>query len=331
MNYTIIITNRDEPRLKQTIDRIWATASPDEILVVNDGCNEQDVDATNLMPWSKPRGVQQCRDYGIEHARNETVIIMDAHMQFRDDGWGEKMAAWSVRNETALGCAVCVSICPATYEIVEDCEHCKERARKLAEIGAETAPPRKRYGATIGKTISSRGEHRTFPSKWNYNGECGEVQSILGGCYVMNRDWYLHGLKRPWAGMRSWGTSEQTISIINWLCGGSCSVLPVEVGHLFRTGEQCEYQANLSLGERLQFMAGVWFNRYRLVDVLPMSDGLRDELLSCLDSTHVRSGIAALVAEWRTLDTDAELKRHLGNQGVTLDDYMLEYKLQEKT
>ena len=220
MNYSIIITNRDEQHLKQTVDRIRATANPDEILVVNDGCDEQDVDAVNLMPWSKPRGVQQCRDYGIEDARNQTLIIMDAHMQFRDDGWASKMARWSESNETAIGCAICVSICPVTYEIVEDCPHCEKKAQRLADMGAAIKPIVKRYGATVGKTIEARGEHRLFPSKWNYTEVRGEVQSVLGGCYVINRDWYLHGLKRPWRGMRSWGMSEQTISIVNWLCGG---------------------------------------------------------------------------------------------------------------
>ena len=248
-------------------------------------------------------------------------------MQFRDDGWAEAMAGWSERNETDLGCAVCVSICPTTYEIVEDCPHCNERAQKLAEIGAETAAPRKRFGATLGKTLDARGEHRIFPSKWNYNGKAGEVQSILGGCYVLQRDWYIHGLKRPWAGMRSWGTSEQTISIINWLCGGSCNVVGVEVGHLFRTGEQCEYQNDLSLGERFDFMAGVWYNRFRLIDVLPMSDELRKEMLLWLAGNHIRSGIVAKLKEWRALDTDSALKSHLLGHGITLDDYLKEYDL----
>jgi glycosyltransferase involved in cell wall biosynthesis len=327
MNYTIVITNRDEPHLKKTVDRILATAKPDEILVVNDGCDEQDVNATNLLPWSKPRGVQQCRDYGIEHARNETIIIMDAHMQFRDDGWADKMAEWSERNETALGCAVCVSICPVTYEIAEDCPHCIERSQKQAELGAKVKPPTKRYGATLGKMLEARGENRIFPSKWNYDGKAGEVQSILGGCYVLNRDWYIHGLARPWAGMRSWGMSEQTISIVNWICGGSSNVLDVEVGHLFRTGEQCEYQNDLSLGERLEFMAGVWYNRFRLIDVLPMSGALHKELSFWLAGNHIRSGVWSKLKQWQAIDTDEALIAHLADQGPTLDDYLKEYDL----
>ena len=339
---SIIIPQRNEPRLRETVERAAETAGPEvEIIVVNDGL--QDVPETVnrlarvVTPWQQPLGLQMCRDYGIEHAHAETVILLDAHMQFRDDsGWLDMLDDWSRANPRGIACAICEGICPDRWAMAFDCEHCKKRADDLERMGAKRpAPPSLRYGARLLWTEKSlaqtgRDEYKVFPSKWHdkKGSAPGPVQSVLGGCYVMQRDWYLNGIGRPWRGMRAWGTSEQTLSICNWLCGGFCECLPVAVGHWFRKPNQVPYASASGEPGGYDHQVGIWFNRWRLLSVLPMADSTRSELLDWLGENHVRSGIEKKVRKWLCMDSESyKLKAHLSAQRRTMEDYRKEWGL----
>lgn len=339
---SVIIPQRNEPRLRETVERVAETAQCEcEIIVVNDGA--QDVPTTVqrlarvVTPWDKPVGLQMCRDYGIGHAQAETVVLLDAHMQFRDgSGWLEMLVDWSMSHDNGIGCAICEGVCADRWQMAFDCDHCKEQADNLERLGAKRpAPPSLRYGARLLWTEKSlaqtgREEYKIFPSKWHDRpgSAPGIVQSVLGGCYVMSRAWYLHGLCRPWRGMRAWGTSEQTLSIVNWLCGGFCECLPVAVGHWFRKPDQVPYSSASGEPGGYEHQIGIWFNRWRLLYVLPMADSLRSELLDWLAENHVRSGIESKVRKWLCMDDQSyKLKDHLSRQKRRMEDYRREWGL----
>jgi len=322
--YSIVITNRNEPHLNDTIMRAIETSDCAEVIVVNDGaCKFGRVAGVRYeTPWKTAKGLQPARDYGIEIAAHDHVILMDAHMQFRDgSGWADQMTAHLV-DPTTLVCATCLSVCPSSYRFVEECDHCRIMRERIEAHGAKApAMPKARYGARLQLLESSKDEHKIFASHWVYDAP-GEKQSILGGCYALSRDWYMQGLRRPWRNMRAWGMSEQTLSVINWLFGGRSVCDSAEVGHLFRRSGKVPYECGTDTRQGLEYNYGIWLNRYRLLDVLPMSPELRERMHYQLNRNHVRSGMRRRVDAWMTdRSCDEELKRALADCGKTLDDY----------
>jgi glycosyltransferase involved in cell wall biosynthesis len=339
---SIVIPQRQEPRLADTVRRVLETAklSP-EIIVVNDGNDSvpqyvQD-HARVLTPWPKSIGLQMSRDVGIEAASNPTVILLDAHMQFRDKSeWDRILTEWSVANPSGIGCAICEGVCGKTWKMAAECEHCKKMHTDIAKLKEEKAPryePGKRYGARIlwtEKSTAQNGkeEFKIFPSKWNEGTGAGPgiVQGVLGGCYVMQRERYLNALARPWRGMRAWGTSEQTLSIVNWLCGGFCECLDVGVGHWFRKAWEIPYPATCGDKAGFNHQAGIWFNRWRLLQVLPMAEKTRKKLLDWLAQNKLRTGINERVIKWLCMDSESwKLRWLLEVWHRTLEDYKAEW------
>ena len=67
MQYTVIIAERNELDLNNTIQNIQETQEHSKILVVHD---------------EHGKGCQVCRDEGIMDADTDIVIIVDGHMRF---------------------------------------------------------------------------------------------------------------------------------------------------------------------------------------------------------------------------------------------------------
>jgi len=335
VKYSVIITNRHEKHVNDTARRVLETSAPCEVMVVNDGpqgCKHID-GVEYLTPWTEPLGLQPCRDYGIARASGDVVIVMDAHMQFKDgSGWADKLAAHIRDNPRDVVCPTCLSVCPSTYKLTDDCGHCVEMRAALEEHGAKApAMPQPRYAASIAirdyVEKDGHAEHKVFPSRWDYRNGPGRKQSVLGGCYAMRRDWYMAGLRRPWQEMRGWGMSEQTLSITNWLCGGGSHCLPVGVGHLFRRSGTNPYPVGVGTREGLDHNFRIWFNRVRLIEVLPMSDGLRHALRAWLDMNHMRSGLRSRIDGWRARDWSGTAG-FLAGQDRDLHDYIDEWGIE---
>jgi glycosyltransferase involved in cell wall biosynthesis len=221
---SIIIPHRNEDMLGFTIERIRATCSvPHEIITVDDGSDHQ---APYPMPdecisLKYPVGNCYSRDRGIMAASNDACLVLDAHMNFHDgDDWAGKLLAW--RNSGPTNRIAC-TVCPT-----------------LSRDDMEMRPGRGNYhGAYIKTTDFSGGRHRALPNKWGpYEAPC-QVGCVLGGAYLLSREWYA-SLGRPWSYMRGWGHSEQIISVVNWLMGGENWLVDVEIGHMFRTGRYNE-------------------------------------------------------------------------------------------
>ena len=329
MQVSIIIPSNKEPHLATTCRRIRETQGDHdvEIIAVFDG---KDAKTEPVHEWAyeiefeQQQGIHNCRDTGLEHASHDCVIILDAHMQFKD-GWIDKMTERFYPGTSRISCASCVGICPTTYEFSQECQHCVEAADKLEALGAKRPRPRPTlYGANVKlmdeSSKENRTEYRVFPSSWRNTGP-GEVQSVLGACYMLSRQHYMDVLRRPWSQMKQWGTSEQSLSIINWLWGGDCECVDVEVGHLFRTAVQLPYTEK-SAAYAIKYISGIWFNRYWLSSIVPSKSGINARLIEHLDRNSLRSGVKKQLAEWMPVIAMSDFAAHMQNAPRKIEDYI---------
>jgi len=219
MPISIIIPYRNEDRLAWTVDRIHETCKiRHEIICVDDG-SDRPVDRPALakhIGHDDPIGNCFSRHKGIMAARYKTVLLLDAHMNFWDDDWAPRLDDWSRANPKDIGCSVSLHLRPDRMEM--------ERA-----VG-------KYWAAHIrDMDIDSSRRRRVLPVIWNKCHDTNaEVGSILGGAYVMQRQWYIDGLLGIWLHLLGWGSSESTLSIANYLMGGRNVLLDVEIGHMYR-------------------------------------------------------------------------------------------------
>jgi len=319
MSTKVIIPQRNEPLAAWTAKRVLETApSVDEVIIVNDG--EQPMPCKEsrrlrvLTPWKDWKGTAPARDAGIMAAGSDCdyIILLDAHMNFPAGfDWAARLTdRCSTLDDQAI---VSPGSCILNHKT-------KQMQVKDTEKGMA-------FGTTM--TLMSGGEkkggrtthHMVFESKWRpkYGSLPGETQSVLGACYCFSRDWYINDLGRPWLGMEHWGTLEQSLTIPNWLAGGICYVEPFVIGHLYRTGHQVPYRQDNAMR---------WYNKFRLVDVLPMSEKLREKLLAHLmKNPEVMQRHADIkLAMDRNSAENKFLRAHLADYDVTVEDYFEEWE-----
>lgn len=254
---SIVIPYRNEDMLGFTVQRIRETCRvPHEIIVVDDGSDNgaELPHVEHIHTMTQPIGNCFCRDTGIELARYPTVLVLDAHMNFWDDEWAYNCVEWSTSNPDHIACTVCPQLA-------------RDR------MGMEDANGRY-HGAYLKWADISFERLRALPNKWGpFESPC-EVGCILGGAYVMQRQRYMD-IGRPWQYMRGWGHSEQIISLVNYLLGGENWILPIEIGHMFRTGQfnQVPYRTQTH---------NLYYNQQVVIDVCVHDDGdaleLRDHI-----------------------------------------------------
>jgi hypothetical protein len=257
---SIVIPSRNERRLHGTLRSIAATRGdvPVEVLVMLDGDDAATVpDLPGLSVTTLYRreagGDASARDYGSMAAKNSAVLTMDSHCELPTNGWAAYLVDWVRANPRAIACATCVGL--------DD---------------REDSPPDtwgnkpRYYGADVRLREHDGGTWRVCCDKWAGGGRTAVPRSIaspLGGAYVFSREWYTR-LGRPWRGMAGWGAMEVTLAACNFLAGGTCWLLPVEIGHYFRSA--APYQTPT---------VAVLANQLRLLSLLPMPDALREELV----------------------------------------------------
>jgi glycosyltransferase involved in cell wall biosynthesis len=221
---SVVVPYRNEEMLAFTIQRLHETIRvPYEIITVDDG-SDQPVEipaGVKNIRLDESTGVDFARHTGIEAARYDTVLIIDAHMNFWDDDWSERLVDYCAGHPTHVGCVVTLGLEPGRLEMEE------ARGRY---VGAHIIPA---------EIVDDPGLHYVFArrilvDKWNKRSEPGEVGSVLGGAYFLNRRWYLESLHSPWEELRGWGFSEANISLPNFLMGGKNVCLDIEMGHMFR-------------------------------------------------------------------------------------------------
>ena len=282
---SVVLPTRNEDMCAFTVRRLFESRQGCalDVIVIEDGSPKQ-YDFMEPPAGCRLRferlpiniGLCYCRDMGIAMADYDAVLVLDAHSNFYDtDRWAWKLAAYSQANPTHLGCAVSVQLRPESM----DMDHDPTRDDK--------PPGRYRGAGLIMCGVDSNQRHSVFPSKWglptkwgvedgearHMAGEVVEVQTVLGGAYILSKSWYMDGLRRPWRDLRGWGTSEQSISIPNWLLGGTNVLMPVEIGHMYRT-------AQYHLVPYRTRYADIYWNQWRLAHALPIPERLRGQLLA---------------------------------------------------
>ena len=229
---SVIIPTRNEALLDFTIENVLRVAGvvPVEILVINDGgiaLPESKYKEVKIHTFDKPIGLAYARDFALkEMAQYEQCFIIDAHMDFSYNSF-EPLVSYLQENKNHLTCF------------------------KVRGLDSESKDwtNSEYYGADIQLcTFDARqGQGRLFPSKWTQSpairegwkaGKVQEVCGILGACYGINKTHYLETLGRPWNKNRGWGTSEQSISIPNWLLGGKSVLMPFDCAHYFKKAHE---------------------------------------------------------------------------------------------
>lgn len=292
INATIIITTRNEPWLKWTVENIRRTCHPQEVLIVYDGLQKVDEfdGATHIRtPWTTPQGVGKCRDLGIMAMQPGYAVLLDSHMDF-DDNWLLTLVNTCKRNENSVVCSKSRKIVPP---------HGMKRAGKLLA------------GAYIRETGLGTGQ--PLEVEWGTEPlEPGEIQCCLGACYCISKKRYLD-LGRPWAKAFGWGSSEQTLCLVNSLCGGVNVLADVETGHYYMDKTERGYKPDAD------FKIGAIFNRLRLVRLF-YRDNERERMAK-LNKTIRRSKFAPYAEkaiELLGLTDDSDI---LDRMTVTQEEY----------
>lgn len=219
-NLSIIISFLNEKdEIYNTIESIRNNSNEAiPIIVINDASDDDYMyDDIGQIPdviyiKNKERlGVARSRDLAINLCETAYFLLLDAHMQFYDMRWSNKIIEKLKENDRVLLC--CQIKC------------LQKKDNSIIEVHLP-----KTFGASIDPSLDTL---------WRFTEKCAnddveDVPCVLGAGYAgSKRYWqYLRGLE----GLRSYGIDEQYISLKVWLEGGTCKILKnVVIGHIFRT------------------------------------------------------------------------------------------------
>ena len=239
------------------------------------------------------RGPQAMRHKGIMESDADVVIIMDGHMRTlprRLDAAAEYIGARGRK----VACLKCFH-----SEQEQWVENMYGGARLVwQDYGKDHKDP------------------QAFVAKWRKSTESGRIGCVMGACYVFRRDWYIDGLREPWKHGTGWGCDEELISAATWLRGGEVELLPWAVWHQARKAGTQPF----SYTERQLY--GVWANRLRLLQVLPMPQEQRNDLLRHLMSA-MSSGRWVKIAKIcdETAKWQEQYRAFLGAGGLSWDEF----------
>jgi glycosyltransferase involved in cell wall biosynthesis len=301
MNLSVVIASRNDPWLSRTVGNLLSECAvfPEIIVVQDAGVKDSTLPGhvVQLCPPT-PLGTSGARDYGVRHASCDNILSIDAHMDFT----GERDALIRLVDELAQ----------AERQVL-----C---CRMAALTGGETLVSRKNKelywgAAVIPERLTDQGEHIALKCHWNRKGECGEIAGVMGAGYAFRKDWYLHGMNAPWEIGRGYGMDEETLSLVNWICGGVTRLVDIPMGHYFNTGQH--------FAKDHEYLADVWVNRIRLVMSLPMSDRLRNRLMRWLDRNRI--DVYRPQIKRRLAELDGSIKSTLSfleSTGRTVNDFI---------
>ena len=261
---SVVIPCAGDPFLAGTVRDVLATAPGCEVVVVWDGTAGNADGANNLHPWQARRGVGPSRDAGIAAATGEVVVLMDAHMRPHGD-WLAGMLAVLQMDPAGIACSRS-GVCNGAGDVWSDPAYYYTGARV-------------RYQTELGWPLEPGWLRDAKPGQ--------EIPLALGGCYAIRRDRY-NAIGVPWRRAIGWGSSEQTLCLVNWFLGGATYLADADVDHIYRgRGETMPYKTPD------QIQAGQWYNRLRLVDLLPMPTAERDRMTAAVMTHAVRWGAEA--------------------------------------
>ena len=147
------------------------------------------------------------RHKGIIQSVGDIIIIIDAHMRFKDD-------ALTIMAKHAEKHGLC---CAITHHN-EKCEFSKDK---------------RYFGARMTYKVIDRGQHLALAGKWTDAKKAGEVSCVMGGAYAFTREWY-YKVGQPLAMLEGWGGDEESLSIASWLSGQMPHCVDAEIAHRYR-------------------------------------------------------------------------------------------------
>jgi len=302
----------------ETVRSIMATTTPGFVEVVAvDDCSDpgksvslDGVPGVRAFRNDKRRGLFATKNWAVSQALADNLMIIDAHMRFKNDRWAERIV-------DALAAEPCTAFCTACLGLGWKGGKNEERIPPNIE-----RPNGRYYGATLiirGKITGRKGRtavHWLEP-KWQgrQDGAVYELPCILGANYGIARAWWekIGGLR----GLRAWGGQEACLSLKTWLAGGKCKIITdIEIGHIFRSA--APYPAS---------HAAIWHNRARMaLTILPDPYGRRiyDEIAAKhpVASKMIREDANDVVAEraaFSKVRRDGALEAYVEKFGLKME------------
>lgn len=298
MTLSIVLTCRNETLLGQTIRRARATCGCQvEFIVVHDGppseCDDDGKDIRQFNPWPRSCGVQAARHFGISKAAGDVIFVTDAHVDFRDGSeWGRDLMAHIAAHPQDVTCGKCWHNQSMSFDVADGYT-----------------------GARFHWAVVENGVRTVLCGKWATAKTGQEISCIMGASYGFSRRWYMHGLRGPWQYGTGWGHDEETLSAVNWLCGGRNIMAGPDVAHLWRTRSPWKQTHAES--------AKMWANRERLIHMLPFSHTEREYLLGWLAQNQIVINLRGEID--RFVGDVSAMNAHLRNQRRTTDDWKREW------
>lgn len=204
-----------------------------EIVAIND-CSDEEKDFSQYPHvryiCNKERlGVTICRDFGVDEARSENVLIIDAHMRFRRDNWVEKGIEAIEKNPESIFCTKSVDIGSGHFDLKQSVLPINHGLPYYVGCGLQLFLTQK-------DNPRRPGHYRNIiESRWleERDGTMYQIPCLMGSNYFFKKAWYqkLHGFR----GLKTWGNSEPFLSLKSWLAGGDVKIITdIEIGHLYR-------------------------------------------------------------------------------------------------
>jgi glycosyltransferase involved in cell wall biosynthesis len=218
---TIIIPFLNEGNeLQKTLQSIkdTATGNPNIILINDSSTDGYDYQGVAIafgctyLYHSKRIGVASSRDEGVALCKTPYFLLLDAHMEFYEQGWDDRVVDILKVNPRSLLCS---------------------RTGTITGARGVKPPVAPTFGAYFDNEKPC-GINATWNRQDpNPNETLVEIPCVLGAAYVMSKDYWerLHGLR----GLISYGLDESLISLKVWCEGGKCLLVKDWlVGHLYR-------------------------------------------------------------------------------------------------
>lgn len=152
-------------------------------------------------------GPGRTRHRGIMQGKEDIIIIIDAHMRFKDD-------ALKVMAKHAEKHGLC---CAITHHN----ETCKFNNGGLY------------HGARMVFKVKEGQSYGCLVGKWADAKKAGEVTCVMGGAYAFTREWYMR-VGQPLEMLEGWGGDEEALSVASWMSGQMPHCVNAHIAHRYR-------------------------------------------------------------------------------------------------
>lgn len=210
-----------------TIRSILDTTRPGEVeIIAIDDCSQHLQSDLSMFPDVRVIrnayriGSGACKHMGASMASTPNLLIIDAHMRFRNDNWVDQLIDALDREPQTIFCTTCVQLKPENMKLEEATT--KYYGANLVLINTDNPD-----STIAGQILEPKWAQMQSPEEY-------EIPCVLGANYAMKTDWFLR--IRGMEGLQQWGGEEAFMSLKSWRAGGACKVLrTVEIGHMFRS------------------------------------------------------------------------------------------------